>query len=130
MPTPILNDEIKALFSHLDAPVLNVKAKQGKTFSGILVNSSASCTTSGFVYGSSDIPDGSFIGTSDVIFCGHYPEIDVYYIETLSKSRYIIATVEFNPHLSVSTASVKSAIESKQHHNDINPQYFEDLKWS
>ena len=130
MSAPILNGEIKALLNHLDAPVLAVKAKQGKTFSGVLVNSSVSSFSNGYVFGSTDFADGSFINTSEAIFCGHCPELDLYYIETLSKSRYIIASVEFNPHLSVSTASVKSAIECKQHHININPQYFEELKWS
>ncbi|ELP5902262.1 hypothetical protein QTV49_004291 [Vibrio vulnificus] len=76
----------------MDADIGRKKAKQGKTFSGIIefgfsymVHSVAS-----FCFESSNFDDCEEFHTSSVVFAGHDEENDIHYIETISGSRYII----------------------------------------
>lgn len=78
--------------SLMDADIGRKKAKQGKTFSGIIEFGFAymGYSVAGFCFASSDFDDCDEFHTSSVVFAGHDEENDIYYIETVSGSRYMI----------------------------------------
>lgn len=124
--------QIQKLLPMLDKDVseLPSKASNGKTFSGILYAANFNGNADGLVFGSSKFPDNSYMYSSYIVYCGYCSELDVYYIETINHSRYIIASVRFNKHLSVSTESVEAAIKEKAHHIEINSNHFDQFRWS
>jgi hypothetical protein len=84
----------------------------------------------GTIYGNeSSFEDGTFIETSEVVRVSNVLSSG-WFIETLSGSRYLISSVNFNPTLSKSTESVEACMKDIQNYIKINESYFADKQWN
>jgi hypothetical protein len=101
-----------------------VPTKRGNLFDGVLQDATISSTACGHLFGSASSAEGMFVATSQVVKVGSVLGIGNY-VETESRSRYLVSSVEEN-------SSLDEAIwfERKARHIDINIDYFRPLQWS
>lgn len=101
----------------------------GKVFSGILQGADVMPFASGYLFGSEDYPDGTYMDTAEIVATGRHPALGCF-VETSDQKRYVIADVDYNTNLPDRTASVEAAIESNQSHIEQNAKYFSARRWS
>lgn len=107
-----------------------VKTAHGRAFDGVLQDASINMTASGHIFGASPrFKNGEFIETSEIVKVGHVLA-NGYYVETMSGSRYLVASVEFNPGFSETTSSLDAAFKFKETHLGYNEAYYSEFQWS
>ncbi|MEH6473653.1 MAG: hypothetical protein V7752_20710 [Halopseudomonas sp.] len=101
-----------------------VTSKSGNYFDGVLQDAGVGAQATGHLFGSERFAEGAFVETSTVVQVGEVIGIGPY-VETESGHRYLVSSVEVNPHL-----DVDNWLMNKRRHLAINKEYFKPLQWS
>lgn len=107
---------IRQLLTKATAGSTLIPARHGKQFNGVLMNATPSSGTTGFIYLSSDFPQGQFIMTAEVVNTSSTPQ-GISYIETVDGYRFIV------------TAYDTEAMHSLNEFLAANEVYFSPYRW-
>jgi len=103
------------------------KTKQGISFDGSFRNAHVCKGIIGCIYNATPrFNDGDFITTSEIVCVGYIPAIG-YYVETVNRSRYHIASTAPS---AVQSGRVEEDMKNKKFHIETNLDYFKPLMWS
>lgn len=103
----------------------------GNKFDGVIQDADViGNRVTGHIFGATPrFEDGTFIETSEVVRVSNILSAG-WFVETVSGSRYLISSVNFNPTLPSMTKSVEAALKHCKHFIEINQAYFKPLQWS